>query len=68
MNDLILTDKEAMAMFKIKDPHVWRSFLSQNKIPFFFVGNKRRFYLNALISRIKTIGETNAKKLYENNN
>lgn len=64
MEDVILTNKEAMLLFKIKNYDVWRDFMRENKIPFFFAGRKKLFYKDALLARIKTISESTAKRVY----
>ena len=64
MEDVILTNDEAMAFFRIKDPRVWRKFQARYKIPFFFIGREKRYYRDVLISKLKTISESTARKVY----
>lgn len=64
MEDVILTNDEAMAFFKITNVKVWQKFQRDNKIPFFFAGRQKRYYRDALVARTKSICESTAKKVY----
>ena len=62
--EIIMTNAEAMAFFRIRDPRVWRKFQAQYKIPFFFAGREKRYYRDVLIAKLKSISEQTARKVY----
>ena len=60
----LMTNSEAMAFFRIKDPRVWRRYQNQHKIPFEFIGKKKFFHKDLLNKVAKTAQEKTARKVY----
>ena len=61
----ILTNAEAMAFFRIKDPRVWRRYQIQRKIPFDIIGNRKMFYRDILERIAMKAQEATARKFYQ---
>lgn len=60
----LLTNNEAMAFFRIKDPHAWLKFQRENKIPYQRVGSKKFFHRDLLNKIAIKAHEATARKVY----
>ena len=60
----LLTNTEAMAFFRIKDPRVWRRYQLQHKIPFEIIGSRKMFYRDILQRIAIKAQEATARKVY----
>ena len=60
----IMTNKEAMAFFRIKDPRVWRKYQIQHKIPYESIGCRKVYHRNILERIAKAAQEKTARKVY----
>lgn len=61
----LLTNAEAMAFFRIKDPRVWRRYQMLHKIPFEMIGSKKLFYRDILLRVALKAQESTARKVYQ---
>lgn len=60
----LLTNAEAMAFFRIKDPRVWRRYQLLHKIPFGVIGSRKMFYRDILEKIAIKAQEATARKVY----
>ena len=60
----LLTNSEAMAFFRIKDPRVWRRYQLLHKIPFEVIGSRKMFYRDILEKIAIKAQEATARKVY----
>lgn len=60
----LMTNDEAMAFFRIKDPRVWRRYQMQHKVPYENVGKRKLFHRDILERIAKAAQEKTARKVY----
>lgn len=60
----LLTNSEAMAFFRIKDPRVWRRYQLLHKIPYEIIGSRKMFYRDILQRVAVKAQESTARKVY----
>lgn len=60
----LLSNAEAMAFFRIKDPRAWRAYQLRHKIPYERIGKGKFFHRDILARIALKAQEAYARKIY----